>query len=125
VVNHWVNSIEDLLTGKVLEAEHATHLRFYSDKSLDVDEVLLDSLRVQANFEIFIESIVGRKYNERELLYYLCVHWQGFESLEDTWEPLENLVYDNPAVVEAYILSLPATDPARPALLEAFRALRG
>ena len=121
-VNNWVYEIEDLLTSAKFVA-HALRLRYYSDKHLDLDECLMNSLKVQAQHELYIDKVISHRRDEANFLYQLEVQWLGFNTVETTWEPLQNLVRDASAAIEVYILTLAPAEAA--VLTQAFNAYRG
>ena len=116
-----VFQIEDLLTGKKLEA-HATRLRYYSDKNLDVDECIMDALCTQAADEIFISQIKAHRFVKSALTFEFHVSWLGQSDIEATWEPLANLVVDVKDLLTDYASNLTGSD--RIAILHAIEAYR-
>ena len=80
---------------------HVRDLRFFDTKDL----IVTPALTRQA------QHLRDRRYNLREILDYKSGHFQvewDVEPLEITWEPVESIYADVPAVVEAYIASAPA-----------------
>jgi hypothetical protein len=80
---------------------HVRDLRFFDHKDL----IVTPALTRQA------QHLRDRRFNLREILDYKSGHFQvewDVEPLEITWEPVESIYADVPAVVEAYIASAPA-----------------
>ena len=50
-----------------------------------------------------VSKILGLK--QERGVYYLKIHWLGFDNTEDSWEPLENLALDVPTLVGDYLFS--------------------
>jgi hypothetical protein len=111
-----VFEIQDMLTSAKLVA-HATRLRYYADKKLDVNENILDSLRTQASSEILVSKIMAHRFDKTALTYEFHVAWLGYQDIEATWEPLSNMVVDVKDLLIEYASSL--KDPHRSAILHA------
>jgi hypothetical protein len=111
-----VFEIEDMLTSAKLMA-HATRLRYYADKHLNVSETILDSLITQASTEIVVDKILAYRFDKSALTYEFHVAWLGYQDIEATWEPLSNLVVDVKPLLTDYASSL--KEPHRSAILHA------
>ncbi|POM74202.1 Hypothetical protein PHPALM_8882 [Phytophthora palmivora] len=69
---------------------HASRLKFYADSDLEVTEELLEHVAAQG---------IIMKTQSLELL----VSWYGFEYIENSWELLQSLIKDVPALVRSYV----------------------
>jgi hypothetical protein len=78
--------VENLFT-KELKAAHATRLRFYKDKKLNVTAEL--ALTAEHNDHQFyvVSKILDARSNEQEMFHELLVAWRGFPVGEATREP--------------------------------------
>ena len=56
-----------------------------------------------------INKIVDHRYNVANKAFEMKISWLGFEAHEDSWEPLNNVVQDAPAVVTTYVKALPVS----------------
>ena len=71
----------------------------------------------------FILTRSSHRRDEANFLYQLELQWLGFNSIEATWEPFQNLVLDASAAIEKYILILAPVEAA--VLTQVFNAYRG
>ena len=102
---------------------HATRLKYYSDE-LDVDEVLLDSVRSQDNANFIPEKILDARFCHDTLLYEVHVSWLGFSLVDATWEPFTSIVLHHSKRIRAFVTSLSGSAPLRAeleALLEEYQ----
>jgi hypothetical protein len=65
------------LLKKELKAAHATRLRFYKDKELNVTAKLAQAVEHNGNQIYVVSKILDARYNELEMFYEL-VAWRGF-----------------------------------------------
>jgi Chromo (CHRromatin Organisation MOdifier) domain len=86
VESDYVFDIENLLT-KELKATHATRLRFYEDKNLNVTVELVQAAENNDHQLYIVSKILDARYNEQEMFHELLVAWRGFPVGEATWEP--------------------------------------
>eukprot|EP00644_Phytophthora_capsici_P005002 jgi/Phyca11/96735/e_gw1.1.633.1 len=98
--SNWVFTVENLLTGETKEA-HATRLKFYADSSLGVTEDFLAHIAHNSEGHV-VEEPLGARYDEAKAMHQLLVKWRGLCDLENTWEPVENLLEDVPALVKRF-----------------------
>ena len=100
--NDWVYVVEHLLSKKE-KTVHIQRLRFYSDKHLNIDVNLKETLLHNSPVdEYVVKGIVGHRYDAQQNLE-LQIQWLGFETHEATWEPYDRLVHDIPAMVQRYM----------------------
>ncbi|ETK78126.1 hypothetical protein L915_15791 [Phytophthora nicotianae] len=92
--------LENLLTGETKEA-HATRLKFYADSSLGIAEDLLAHV-AHNNEGHVVEKLLEARYDATSAMNQLLVKWRGLCELENTWEPVQNLLEDVPALVKRF-----------------------
>ena len=103
----YVYAITSLLT-KATQNVHASRLKFYADSSLNVTEELLEHIGTQG-LTFDVEAIVGYRVKGDGAIE-LQVRWVGFAAEEQTWEPLNAIARDVPAIAMAYVDSLPVAE---------------
>jgi hypothetical protein len=108
------------LTSDEVSIQHVTRLKFFSNKDLDIPVSLLDevSSEMSPQFEYVVSKICDHGYSTDDDCYKLLIQWEGFSSLENTWESIDVLLEDIPQKVREYVHSLPASDIHKPLLLE-------
>jgi hypothetical protein len=77
VESDYVFVVENLLT-KELKAAHATRLRFYKDKDLNVTAELAQAAEHNDHKLYVVWKILDARYNEQEMVHELLVTWRGF-----------------------------------------------
>jgi hypothetical protein len=96
--------VKNLLT-KELKAAHATRLRFYKDKELNVTAVLAQAAEHNEN-QLYVElKIVDARYNGQEMFHVLLVAWRGIPVGDATWERYSVMAVDVPDMVAKFIES--------------------
>jgi hypothetical protein len=83
VESDYVFVVENLLT-KELKAAHATRLRFYKDKELNVTAELAQAAEHNDHQLYVVSKILDARYNEQEMFHELLVAWRGFPVGEAT-----------------------------------------
>jgi hypothetical protein len=83
VESDYVFFVENLLT-KELKAAHATRLRFYKDKELNVTAELAQAAEHNDHKLYVVSKILDARYNEQEMFRELLVDWRGFPVGEAT-----------------------------------------
>ncbi len=86
--NPWIFEIQNLITGVVKEA-HASHLKFYADKDLDVNQDLLAHVAHHDQGHV-VEDFRQCRWNPANKLYEVQIKWRGLDESEKSWEPAEN-----------------------------------
>jgi hypothetical protein len=77
VESDYLFVVENLLT-KELKAAHATRLRFYNDKKLNITADL-SQIAEQNDHQLYVVSrILDARYNEQEMFHELLVAWRDF-----------------------------------------------
>jgi hypothetical protein len=90
VDSDYVFLVENLLT-KELKAAHASRLRFYKDKELNVTAELAQAAEHNDHQLYVVSKILDARYNEQEIFHKLLVAWRGFPVGEATWEPYSGM----------------------------------
>jgi transposase InsO family protein len=93
-LGNYVFQVEDLRNGQVAEA-HGTRLKFYADSSLDQAAIMSHVLSSETGMPVsrligFVDEPSGLKVQ---------VRWKGLPPTEDTFEPLERIYEDVPALL--------------------------
>jgi hypothetical protein len=112
VESDYVFVIENLLT-KELKAAHATRLRFYKDKELNVTAELAPAAE-HNDYQLYVMSkILNARYNEQEMFHELLVAWRGFPVGEATRKPYSVMAVDVPDMVAKFMESHEDIDTVR------------
>ncbi|GMG17270.1 unnamed protein product [Phytophthora fragariaefolia] len=123
LLGHWVGpfkviaalphsfEIEHLLSGRKYEV-HASRLKFYADSDLNTTTELLELVSSQGML-LGVDKFVDYRFNQEFGRWELLVAWQGLQSIEDSWEPLTDLLQDVPTKVRDYINSIDDEDLRR------------
>ena len=93
-------TVEHLATKERAQV-HASRLKFYCDAQLDVTTELIEHVAAQDQ-KLGIEQIMQHRVNNRTNAIELLVQWKGFETVDDSWEPLSSLMADVPHIVRQY-----------------------
>lgn len=96
--------IEHLVTAKKYIV-HSSRLRFYKDKSLQVN-VQLKRFVVNQGTIMEVEQILNERFNKEFDRNEVLVKWRGFQDLEATWEPKDVIVQDVPAIYQKFKISM-------------------
>jgi hypothetical protein len=101
VLSDWVYEIEDLITKK-LEKVHASRLKFFSEKDLEINADIKN--QIAHNEENFIiEEIRDLRLNKEFNKYELLIKWKHFIEEENTWEFLEEIWETSKDVVKKFL----------------------
>jgi Chromo (CHRromatin Organisation MOdifier) domain len=112
VESDYVFVVENLLT-KERKAAHATRLRFYKDKELNVTAELAQAAEHNDHKLYVVSKILDGHYNEQEMFHELLVAWRGFPVGEATWEPYSVMAVDVPDMVAKFLESHEDIDAVR------------
>jgi Chromo (CHRromatin Organisation MOdifier) domain len=104
--------VENLLT-KEIQAAHATRLRFFKDKELDVTAELAQAAKHNDHELYVVSKILDARYNEQEMFHELLVAWRGFPVGDATWEPYSIMAVDVPEMVAKFMESHEDIDTVR------------
>jgi hypothetical protein len=112
VESEYVFVVENLLT-KELKAAHATRLRFYKDKELNVTAELAQAAEHNDRKLYVVPKILDARYNEQEMFHELLVAWRGFPVGEAAWQPYSVMAVDVPDMVAWFMESHEEIDVVR------------
>jgi Chromo (CHRromatin Organisation MOdifier) domain len=112
VESDYVFAVENLLT-KELKTAHATRLRFYKDKELNVTAELAQAAEHNDHKLYVVSKILDARYNEQEMFHELLVAWRCFPVGEATWEPYSVMAVDVPDMVAKFMESHEDIDAVR------------
>jgi ribosome biogenesis protein Nip4 len=104
--------VENLLT-KDLKAAHATRLRFYKDKDLNVTAELAQAAEHNDHQLDVVSKILDARYNEQEIFHELLASWRVFPVGEAAWEPYSVVAVDVPDMVAKFMESHEDRDAVR------------
>jgi transposase InsO family protein len=105
----YVYVIEHLLTGDK-RIVHCTRLKYYEDKSLHVSEELKSHIS-QQGMVFTTGPLKGLRYNNANKKWEILTSWEGFEGIDDSWEPFETLIQDIPRKVIEYLNGYRSENP--------------
>ena len=103
VVNPWVYKVAQTFSARAWYV-HAERLRFHASPLLNHVEQLSDLVAHDAN-HYEIERIIAHERQSTDL-WYLKVTWFGFEPIESSWQPIDDLYHADRAIVRRYVDSL-------------------
>jgi hypothetical protein len=112
VESDYVFVVENLLT-KELKAAHATRLRFYKDKKLNVTAELAQAAEHNDYHLYVLSKILDARYNEQEMFHELLVAWRGFSVGEATGKSYSVMAVDVPDMVAKFMESHKDIDTVR------------
>ena len=101
--NPRVFVVRDLVTLRE-RTLHCAYLKRYADRELHVTPQLLEFI-AHGGSGYVVEAIVDHRKHHGK--WQLKIKWEGFEDAgEDSWEPLERLIADVPALVRTYVKTI-------------------
>jgi Chromo (CHRromatin Organisation MOdifier) domain len=98
VESEFVYLVENMTT-KDVKAAHATRMRFYKDKSLNMTEELKQAAEHNDHQLYVVAKILEIRYKEEEMKYEVLVAWRSFPVGDATWEPYDVMEIDVPEMV--------------------------
>jgi hypothetical protein len=104
VESDYVFIVENLLTNE-LKAAHATRLRLYKDKELNVTAELAQAAEHNDHQLYVVSKIFDACNNEQKMFHDLVVAWRGIPVGEATWEPYSVLAVDVSEMVTKFMES--------------------
>jgi hypothetical protein len=109
VESDFVFVVEILFT-KELKAAHATRLRLYKDKELNVTAELSQAAQHNDHQLYVVLKILYARYNEQEMFHGLLVAWRGFPVGEATLKSYSVLAVNVPEMMAKFMESQDDTD---------------
>ena len=81
---------------------HATRLKFYADAQRSVTEELL--AHIAHNNDCYqVRAFRGLRWSPENLCHEILVSWEGFDEMENTWEPVSVMHEDVPHLLSQYL----------------------
>ncbi|RHY79630.1 hypothetical protein DYB30_011272 [Aphanomyces astaci] len=93
--------LEHLVSLELREA-HTSRVKLYTEDSFEVTEEILEHVSEQG-IMLKVKYIAGHKFVPDVKDFMLEVLCDGFEDIESSWEPLQKLMHECPAVVKNYV----------------------
>jgi hypothetical protein len=121
-LNNYIFEVENIINGSK-QVVHGDRIQYYCDEKLNITEQIKDQFAYDSSsYEVsqFRDCRINPQTHEIEFL----VDWKGFSQSENTWEPLQNLRTDVPALVAKYIEQLKREGHALADAAEAFVKMR-
>ena len=101
VLTDWLFDVEDLRDGRI-SRHHASRLKLFAAKDLEVTQDLLDHVAyVEGGY--IVEELRDLKFDPKTKTWVIQVKWAGLDELENTWEPAVSLNEDVPAMVRTFL----------------------
>ncbi|RQM19447.1 hypothetical protein B5M09_011568 [Aphanomyces astaci] len=85
-----------------LREVHTSRVKLYAEERFEFTEQILEHFSKQG-IMLKVKSIAGHKFVPDVKDFMLEVLWDGFEDIESSWEPLQKLMHECPAVVKNYV----------------------
>jgi hypothetical protein len=108
----YVFVVEIPLT-KEVKGAHATRLRFYNDKDLNVTAKLAQAAEHNDHQLYVVSKILDARCIEQEMFHELLVAWRGFLVEEATWGPYSVMAVDVPDMMAKFMESDEDIDTVR------------
>ncbi|RHY29073.1 hypothetical protein DYB32_005465 [Aphanomyces invadans] len=99
-ISDWIFVVEDLVEPFERSTHHASRLRFYHDKDLNVTEGILSFARYNEGGHM-VRAFGGVRPARDS--FEVMVYWLGLSDDEATWEPLSTLLEDVPILLQLTI----------------------
>ncbi|OWZ05031.1 hypothetical protein PHMEG_00022955 [Phytophthora megakarya] len=92
--------VKNLITGAESDS-HASRLKFYADKELQVTEELREHV-VSQGIVLKVKTIRKHRWNARINDYELLMSWQCLDATEASWEPMRAITKGVSVMVEVF-----------------------
>nr|CCA19387.1 AlNc14C70G4828 [Albugo laibachii Nc14] len=86
-ISKWIFELCHLLAGATKEV-HASRLRIYAEKELQVTGDLLDMVANNSEGHV-AHHFASNRFDKPANRYEVLVDWRGITAVEATWEPAE------------------------------------
>ncbi|OWZ03679.1 hypothetical protein PHMEG_00024541 [Phytophthora megakarya] len=93
--------VKDLVTGKSCDV-HASRLKFFADKDLQVSDELLQHIASQSVI-LDVKEIKQHRWNSERQDFELFTSWRGLEEIEDSWQSFTPMTRDVQVLVDRYV----------------------
>ena len=94
-------TVEHMIT-KTRTRVHSSRLKFYHDPSLEMTQEWIEHISSQGQV-LQVESFLEHRWNEVLEDFEIKIHWEGFEPVEDSWEPFTKMYKDVRVALERYV----------------------
>jgi len=102
ILSNYIIEVKNLNEEKIIKV-HISRIRKFNNILNNTIEDLKEQFAYYAD-NLYVESVVGHKKFEEE--YRFLVHWHGFETASDSYEPAKYIQEVAPNQVEIYLNSL-------------------
>jgi hypothetical protein len=86
-----------LKSGKDKHVIHASNMKRFHEPHLTHLSKKLKEFE-ESSIEYEVENVLDSKHENGEKFY--LVKWKGFDSIENTWEPIRNLIHSKELIKE-------------------------
>ncbi|ETW06561.1 hypothetical protein H310_02778 [Aphanomyces invadans] len=100
-LSDWVFIVEDLRDGAVSE-HHVSRLKLYAVRDSNVTQDLLDHVAYVEGGHL-VQELRDAKFDRSDKTWKIQVKWRGLSELENSWEPVSNLLEAVPTMVAAFV----------------------
>src|SRR6185295_9287263 len=83
---------------------HIARAMFYDDHSLNITTELKQQM-ASDSWIYEVEKILDIR--EKDTTYEVLIKWKGFETLENSWESIDQIEQDVPKILRTYINNMP------------------
>ena len=99
-----VYEVEDLLNASHALI-HVSRLKFYADSTLELSEILLDTIDHNDPHYNTVTKMLGLRFNAETKQFDANCKWRGFTHEQPTWEPFVTIREDIPEMLEQFLQS--------------------
>jgi hypothetical protein len=99
ILNDHVFKVETL-NGEKTDIVHAQRMRFYCEEAYLSED--FQTLEIDNNEKFEISELLDIKTTSSG--YSVLVRWLGFESVDDTWEPIQQIYEDIPLILHDFLI---------------------
>ncbi|KAH9092351.1 hypothetical protein LEN26_018494 [Aphanomyces euteiches] len=108
-LSDWIYHVEDL-RDKTRTIHHASRLKLFAAADLNVTQDLLDHIAYVEGGHL-VERFIDCRFDRPKKSWVILVQWFGLDELENSWEPVENLLEDVPAQVHKFLDEFAGSNP--------------
>jgi hypothetical protein len=91
------------ITTKDVKAAHATRMRFYQDKSLNVTEELEQAAEHNDHQLFVVSKLLDLRYNDEDVTYEVLFAWRGFQLSDAGWERYDVMAIEVPEMMRKFL----------------------
>ncbi|GMF20662.1 unnamed protein product [Phytophthora fragariaefolia] len=92
--------LQHLVTGDELDV-HASWLKVYGDRSLEVTDERLEHVSSQGII-LAVDKLNEHQWNGSIKDYAICVSWKGIQQIDDSYEPVKSFVKEIRVLIDNY-----------------------